>query len=194
MGYSLILDTSSKNLVVGLASEEKVLKKIQYYAWQRQSEMTVQEIYKIMEEFNVKFNELSEVILTVGPGSYTGVRIALTIGKTIALAKKIPLITMSSLNALAGKHGRKMSIVDARSQRCYVGFYENGLKVQDDTIMKNIEIIEYAKENNYSLVGEIAVLGLIEEEIDIVQNMFDVSKLIEKTYNVHEVKPTYLKD
>ena len=55
-------------------------------------------------------------------------------------------------------------------------------------------IIEYAKENNYSLVGEIAVLGLIEEEIDIVQNMFDVSKLIEKTYNVHEVKPTYLKD
>ena len=34
MGYSLILDTSSKNLVVGIANE-KVLKKTQYYAWQR---------------------------------------------------------------------------------------------------------------------------------------------------------------
>ena len=57
MGYSLILDTSSKNLVVGLANENEVLRKVQYYAWQRQSEMTVQEIHKIMTELNISFDE-----------------------------------------------------------------------------------------------------------------------------------------
>ena len=92
MGYSLILDTSNKSLVVGLADEEKVIAKTQYYAWQRQSEMTVQEVKKIMEDLNVSFDDLSEVILTIGPGSYTGVRIALTIGKVIALCKNIPII------------------------------------------------------------------------------------------------------
>lgn len=193
MGYSLILDTSSKNLVVGIA-KDKVLKKTQYYAWQRQSEMTVQEINKIVQELDITFNDIKEVILTIGPGSYTGVRIALTIGKIISLAKNIPIIQMSSLNALAGAKGRKMSIVDARSQRCYVGFYEDGKKVLNDTIMKNIDIIEYAKNNNYELVGEVGVLGLEELEIDLVENMFEVSKLLEKTLNVHEVKPTYLKD
>ena len=193
MGYSLILDTSNKSLVVGLANE-KVLRKTQYYAWQRQSEMTVQEVKKIMDEENISFNDLDEVILTIGPGSYTGVRIALTIGKTIALCQNIPLIEVSSLNALAGVKGRKMSIIDARSKRSYVGFYENGKKVCDDTIMKNDEILEYSKENNYELVGEVGVLGLEEKEIDLVENMFEVSKLLTKTYNVHEVKPTYLKD
>jgi len=87
-----------------------------------------------------------------------------------------------------------MSIIDARSKRCYVGFYENGIKVMDDTIMKNEEIMEYASNNNFELVGETSVLGLEEKEIDYVTNMFEVSKLLEKTFNVHEVKPTYLKD
>lgn len=193
MGYSLILDTSSKNLVVGIANE-KVLKKTQYYAWQRQSEMTVQEINKLMKELEITFDDISEVVLTIGPGSYTGVRIAFTIGKIIALVKKIPIIQMSSLNALAGSEGRVMSVIDARGKRCYVGFYENGISVEKDGIMKNDEIIEYAKNNNYILTGEVGVLGLEEKEVDLVTNMYEVSKLIEKTYNVHEVKPTYLKD
>lgn len=193
MEYSLILDTSSKNLVVGIAKDTVILK-TQYYAWQRQSEMTVQEIDKMMKELNITFDDIKEVILTIGPGSYTGVRIALTIGKTISLAKKIPIIEMSSLNAIAGAKGRKMSIIDARSKRCYVGFYENGIKVMDDTIMKNEEIMEYASNNNFELVGETSVLGLEEKEIDYVTNMFEVSRLLEKTFNVHEVKPTYLKD
>ena len=60
--------------------------------------------------------------------------------------------------------------------------------------MKNDEILEYSKENNFELVGEVGVLGLEEKEIDLVENMFEVSKLLTKTYNVHEVKPTYLKD
>ena len=193
MGYSLILDTSSKNLVVGIANE-KVLKKTQYYAWQRQSEMTVQEINKLMKELESTFDDISEVVLTIGPGSYTGVRIAFTIGKIIALVKKIPIIQMSSLNALAGSEGRVMSVIDARGKRCYVGFYENGISVEKDGIMKNDEIIEYAKNNNYILTGEVGVLGLEEKEVDLVTNMYEGSKLIEKTYNVHEVKPIYLKD
>lgn len=193
MGYSLILDTSSKNLVVGIA-KDKVICKTQYYAWQRQSEMTVQEINKLINENKISFDEIKEVILTIGPGSYTGIRIALTIGKIISLAKNVPIIQMSSLNALAGAKGRKMSIIDARSKRCYVGFYENGKKVLDDSILKNDEIVNYAKQNDYELVGEIGVLGLEEKEIDIVENMFEVSKLLEKTINVHEVKPVYLKD
>ena len=193
MGYSLILDTSSKNLVVGIA-HDVVLRKTQYYAWQRQSEVTVQEIDKMMKDLNITFDEIESIILTIGPGSYTGVRIALTIGKIISLAKNIPIIQMTSLNALAGEKGRKMSVIDARSQRCYVGFYENGLKVKEDTIMKNDEIIEYAKNNGFELVGEVKVLGLEEKEIDLVNNMFEVAKLLPKTINVHEVKPLYLKD
>ncbi len=193
MEYSLILDTSSKNLVVGIA-KNNVIKKIQYYAWQRQSEMTVQEIDKMMKELNISFNNLKEVILTIGPGSYTGVRIALTIGKMIAFAKKIPLVPVSSLFALAGIKGRKMSIMDARSSRSYVGFYENGKQIKEDTIMKNSEIIEFAINNNFELVGEVSILGLEEKKIDLVTNLFEVSKYCKKVNNVHEVKPTYLKD
>ena len=60
--------------------------------------------------------------------------------------------------------------------------------------MQNSEIVEYAKNKNYELVGEVKVLGLVEEDIDLVENMYQVSKLLDRTFNVHEVKPTYLKD
>ena len=63
-----------------------------------------------------------------------------------------------------------------------------------DTIMKNDTIINFAKDNNYELVGEVSILDLEEKEIDLVTNMYEVSKLLEPTQNVHEVKPTYLKD
>ena len=191
---TLLLDSSNIDLCVGIAIDNELKYSCSYPCWQRQSEMMIPELEKGLKELNLSLKDFDEVVCGIGPGSYTGVRIALTIGKVIALCKNIPIIELSSLNALAGTNGRKMSIIDARSKRCYVGFYENGIKVKEDTIMKNDEILEYSKENNYILAGEVGVLGLEENEIDLVDNMFKVSKLLNKTYNVHEVKPTYLKD
>ena len=89
--YSLILDSSNVELIVGLANDDVKIAEIRYDAWQRQSEFMIQEISNILKRANISPKEIGEVITTIGPGSYTGVRISLTIAKVYAYALKIPL-------------------------------------------------------------------------------------------------------
>ena len=117
MGYELILDTSSKQLAIGIYKDDELLYKNQYYAWLRQSEMAIPEIEKAINELKIDLREVTRIVASIGPGSYTGVRIALTIAKVMALTLNIPLFTVSSLQALAGKKDKVISIMDARSKR-----------------------------------------------------------------------------
>ena len=95
--YQLLLDSSNIYLAVGLSKDKKVVDSIFYNAWQRQSELMVMEIDNILKRNKVDKKDLDTVVVGIGPGSYTGVRIGVTIAKTIAYALKIRMYAVSSL-------------------------------------------------------------------------------------------------
>ncbi len=195
MKYQLILDTSSKYLVVAIANEEKVLKSIQYEAWQRQSEVAMTEIENICKELNVNVKQINKIIVSKGPGSYTGIRIALTIAKTLAMVLECEIITLSSLEMFIKPIGKYVSILDARSKRAYVGRYENGIPTYEDTVLTLVELKEWIEQNkDYQVVGEVKILGLEEKNINIAENMYEMSKNKESVKDVDALVPTYLKD
>ena len=195
MKYQLILDTSSKYLVVAVADNEKVLKSIQYPAWQRQSEVAMTEINNIFEALNIKAKDIDTIIVSKGPGSYTGIRIALTIAKTLAMVLGCEIITLSSLEMFVKPVGKYVSILDARSKRAYVGRYENGLPTYEDCVLTIDELKEWISNNpDYQVVGEVKVLGLEEVEVDIAKHMFEMSKNKESVKDVDALVPTYLKE
>ena len=195
MKYQLILDTSSKYLVVAVADNEKVLKSIQYPAWQRQSEVAMTEINNIFEALNIKAKDIDTIIVSKGPGSYTGIRIALTIAKTLAMVLGCEIITLSSLEMFIKPVGKYVSILDARSKRAYVGRYENGLPTYEDCVLTIDELKEWISNNpDYQVVGEVKVLGLEEVEVDLAKHMFEMSKNKESVKDVDALVPTYLKE
>jgi tRNA threonylcarbamoyl adenosine modification protein YeaZ len=195
MKYQLILDTSSKYLVVAVADQEKVLKSIQYAAWQRQSEVAMTEINNIFEALDIKAKDIDKIIVSKGPGSYTGIRIALTIAKTLAMVLGCEIITLSSLEMFVKPVGKYVSILDARSKRAYVGRYENGLPTYEDCVLTIDELKEWISNNpDYQVVGEVKVLGLEEVEVDIAKHMFEMSKNKESVKDVDALVPTYLKE
>lgn len=195
MKYQLILDTSSKYLVVAVADNEKVLKSIQYPAWQRQSEVAMTEINNIFEDLNIKAKDVDKIIVSKGPGSYTGIRIALTIAKTLAMVLGCEIITLSSLEMFVKPVGKYVSILDARSKRAYVGRYENGLPTYEDCVLTIDELKKWISNNpDYQVVGEVKVLGLEEVEVDIAEHMFEMSKNKESVKDVDALVPTYLKE
>lgn len=195
MKYQLILDTSSKYLVVAVADNEKVLKSIQYPAWQRQSEVAMTEINNIFEALNIKAKDIDTIIVSKGPGSYTGIRIALTIAKTLAMVLGCEIITLSSLEMFVKPVGKYVSILDARSKRAYVGRYENGLPTYEDCVLTIDELKEWISNNpDYQVVGEVKVLGLEEVEVDLAKHMFEMSKNKESVKDVDALVPTYLKE
>lgn len=195
MGYELILDTSSKQLAIGIYKDDELLYKNQYYAWLRQSEMAIPEIEKAINELKIDLREVTRIVASIGPGSYTGVRIALTIAKVMALTLNIPLFTLSSLQALAGKKDKVISIMDARSKRVYIGVYDKGVEVVKDTIFTLEELKKYQEEHqDYQLIGELSALGEEDSVISLIENMHELAKDKQPVNSVHEVKPVYLKD
>ena len=192
--YQLLLDSSNIYLSVGLAKDGKVVDSIFYNAWQRQSELMVTEVDNIIKRNNIDKKELDAVVVGIGPGSYTGVRIGVTIAKTIAYALKIKVYAKSSLSLL--KHGNSPTIClfNARSGRSYFAVYEGKKVIEKDTVIPNEEVLEYIKEHpTYKICGDTAQIGKESDEFNIIEALsdFDESELVE---NIFALNPVYLKD
>ena len=193
MMYQLLLDSSNKFLSVGLAKDGKVVDKIFYEAWQRQSEMMVTEIDNILKRNNVDKNELDGVVVGAGPGSYTGVRIGVTIAKTIAYALKIKLYAKSSLSLLKHQEFPTICVFNARSGRSYFGVYEGKKVIEEDTVLENDKVVEYIKAHpDYLLCGDTYQLGLESAKFDVIDNLADFDK--QEEVDAFKLKPVYLKD
>ena len=76
---TLLLDSSNTSLSVGFENNGVLIGFTSYEAWQVQSEHMVPEIDKLMEKLGLSRKDITKVVTSIGPGSYTGVRIALTI-------------------------------------------------------------------------------------------------------------------
>ena len=191
--FQLLLDSSNKFLSVGLAKDGKVVDKICYEAWQRQSEMMVTEIDNILKRNNVDKKELDTVIVGVGPGSYTGVRIGVTIAKTIAYSLKIRLIAKSSLSLLKHQDFPTICVFNARSGRSYFGVYQGDKVFVKDCVVENEKVLEYIHAHpDYLLNGDTYQLGLESGEFDIISNLAD-SRSGEEV-DPFKLVPIYLKD
>ena len=191
--YQLLLDSSNKFLSVGLAKDGKVVDKICYEAWQRQSEMMVTEVDNILKRNNIEKNQLNAVVVGIGPGSYTGVRIGVTIAKTIAYALKIKLIAKSSLSLLKHQEFPTICVFNARSGRSYFGVYQGGKVLEKDVVVENEKVLEYIHAHpDYLVNGDTYQLGLESGEFDIIENLAD-SRIGEEV-DPFKLLPVYLKD
>jgi len=123
----LTIDTSTLVLGVGLLDGRRVLGEVTTNLHKNHSVRLMPAIVQLMENLGLDAQELDGVAVASGPGSYTGIRIGFTTAKTIAWSRSIPLVTVSSLAALAMNGlrfpGGIVPLFDARRNRVYTGLY-----------------------------------------------------------------------
>ncbi len=194
--YSLLLDSSNTKLAVGIAKDDILLDKIYYDAWQRQSEFMIQEINNILNRNKILPSQINEIIVTDGPGSYTGVRISLTIAKVVGvLNENVKIYLLSSLEILKDKNNLSICLMNARSNRSYVGIYKDNEVILNDCVLENQNIEKLIdKYTNISICGETEYLGLKSCKYDIFNNMLDIKKHKDPVKDVLKIKAVYLKD
>lgn len=191
---TILLDSSNTNLSVGIAKDNNLLDYISYEAWQRQSEYMIVELNKLLEKHNIKKEDITDVIVAKGPGSYTGVRIAITIAKTIAVALDAKLYAVSSLRVQKDGTVPSICLINARSNRSYVGVYQNQEVLLNDCIMKNDEVMKYIEDHpDYSVCGDTKYLNIQGVESNTMKEMLDLKDSLE-SINPLSLKPVYMKD
>ena len=193
--YTLLLDSSNKYLAVGLSKEKKVVDKIYYEAWQRQSELMAVEIDNILKRNKLTRKDIGAVVVGIGPGSYTGVRIAITIAKTIGYALNVKIYAKSSLSLLKDRNKPTICVFNARSSRSYFAVYEKGKCLVKECVLTNEEVLEYISEHkDYIVNGDVNHLGLVSGDYDLIGNLTECEEKKYEAKDVFSVNPIYLKD
>ena len=163
---TIVMDSANKYLVVALYENQKCLASLQEEGNRKQSENAIVYLQKLLQENYLKMSDFDEMVITIGPGSYTGVRVALTIAKTLNATMNIKVKTVSSLKAMAGMK-KAISILDARSHKLFLGIYNEGKVIVDDCLINIDEFENYQKQySDYEIVGDTHLVGIPEKETD----------------------------
>lgn len=138
----LAIDTSNQVMSVALMDETRLIVERIVNIKRNHSVQLMPAIEEIMKEADWKPKELTRIIVAKGPGSYTGVRIGVTVAKTLAFSLDIDLVGVSSLKVLAA-NGMQIPgsycvpLFDARRGNVYTGLYqykhEGLVQVEKDT-------------------------------------------------------------
>lgn len=135
-----VLGIDTSNLVMSLAVVEKD-KLIGEYTTNLRKNHSIRlmpAISMLLDELDMEPQELEGVAVAHGPGSYTGVRIGVTTAKTMAWSLGIPIMGISSLEAVASHgacfEGRVSPLFDARRGQVYTSLFEKGERIAEDRI------------------------------------------------------------
>lgn len=190
--YTLGLDTSHRFLIVALMDDHQLVDSVMQECSKQQSEQLLPQVDKLLAAHQLTANDISALVITKGPGSYTGVRIAMTMAKVMASLKKLPLYTLSTLQLYAGL-ADCYSFIDARSQRVYAGRYCDGVALQPDTIIPNDQMVQLLADPSIKAIGDLHLFGKPDNYGAVAENFWllkDQWQLVEK---VDLLQPDYLK-
>ena len=206
----LAFDTSSQALSVALTEDDTLLGKIDLNIKKNHSLTLMPAIDFLMTNAGLQPEDLDRIAVAQGPGSYTGLRIAVTTAKTLASTLNIDLVGVSSLAAIAANvdvAGKVVPLIDARRQNVYAGIYENGLSVSQEQHIELDTLMETLKtEETLTFTGELANFReliaqtlpqakFVENAERILPNAYQIARLGAgyEPVNVDTFVPEYLK-
>ncbi|EJP21502.1 tRNA threonylcarbamoyl adenosine modification protein YeaZ [Peptostreptococcaceae bacterium AS15] len=147
----LSIDTSTSSLSVCIMDDDEVIGEINLNNGLVHSTTLMPALENLFTILNFDKSELSHIAVSVGPGSFTGIRIGVATANAFSLALNIPVISVSSLDAMAmnfiSYEGTVITTIDAQRDTYYVGVYRARdskiEKITENTIMTDEELEEY---------------------------------------------------
>ena len=189
--YTIGLDTAHRFLIIALLKDEKLVDGIQMECLKHQSEFLTVELDKMLSRNNLEVSDIDNWVITRGPGSYTGVRIAMTMAKVIGSLMNKNVYTLSTLQLYAGRKDCYV-IMDARAKRVYVGKYSDGQPVLEDGIMSNDQMAKLIEQGEM-VIGDLHLFGEEDCYGSILENFAALKPFWKKVENIDILTPSYLK-
>ncbi len=197
---TLYIDTSSSYLYTGIVEDCKLISCIKEDFGQDLSRVALPKIVSMFDDNNLLAKDINKIIVVDGPGSFTGIRVGLTIAKVFAWSLNIPISTITSLEAMATSINNSnedilVPIIDARRGFVYAAIYDNEKVILKPQHIEFKELLTKLESyNNYCFItNDFNEFNYkkCDYDPDILKI---VTKFVEKEdVNPHLVNPNYLK-
>jgi tRNA threonylcarbamoyladenosine biosynthesis protein TsaB len=153
----LAVETSGRTGSVAIADGQQMLAEAVFSTPVRHSAEVFPAVCGLLSRFNRRPDQIQHVYISVGPGSFTGLRIAVTIAKTMHLANAVKIVAVYTSDCIAanaadypqteGKELKKIAtILDAKRGQFFVAVYQNSdggwIKTLPDCLMTPQEFIQ----------------------------------------------------
>ena len=196
---SLFIDTSMANVSISIVKDDKVLSIIQEEIPNEHSKYATSYVKKVIDDAGIDANDVDNILVVNGPGSFTGVRIGVTIAKTYGYLINKDIIAVSSLKSLAISSHRQeivMSVISANRSNYYVGIYDSEYNevIQEQFVNGNrlLELINeykpYIVSNDFNVVG---IHKFNKANLDVLEIVKYYKN--KDSVNYHALVPNYLK-
>ena len=196
---SLFIDTSLVNVSISIIKDGKILSLIEKEIPNMHSVYATKFIKDALDQAKIDANDINNIFVVNGPGSFTGVRIGVTIAKTYGYLIKKDITPVSSLKSLAissGYDGIILAMIPANKSNYYVGVYDKDLnELVNEQFMSKENILELCNQYKPYIVGiDASVIGTYK----INKQKLDVLKITDYYMNHEKVNyfklvPNYLK-
>ena len=209
----LAIDTSSSVCSVAILEDNKLIKELHNYSEKEHSETLMPMIDEMFKATKLSLDDIGLIACSVGPGSFTGIRIGIATVKAFADAKSIPVVGVNSLEALAfcgilekstkqvekltsqkqKEDGEYVSLIDARNDNVYFAIYK--MKKGLFSIYKNPEVMQLSDVITHidNLKMPIYFCGDIAKNQNNIEN--DVEKnnsILNKKIDIERIEQLYL--
>lgn len=183
----LVIDTATRFVYLSLIDGSKELDFIYQEGLNNHSVTIMPLLNEMLKKANLSLQDIDELIVGIGPGSYTGVRIGVTIAKMIGYLNQIPVYSVSSLALLASSSKSEviLLLIDARRDNAFMGLYINKSGVLEcikEDVLENIQQFK----NTIKEVYEV-----IEEGMPQIEKIIN-GDLLHLEEDIHALVPNYL--
>lgn len=180
------IDTSSQHCVVALQTGELRTSDVRH-SGRSHSRDILPLITSLLEKHDVALNALDCIVFGQGPGSFTGLRIAVGVVQGLGYGLNIPVVPVSSLACLAQAEFTRsgalqvVAVLHARKEEVYLGCYR---MVQGIAVLDGAEMVTDVKALNRHLTGDWVGVGdgwVLREQLEQALNI-DMLSIVDDVY------------
>jgi len=160
---TLTISTSSAKGSLCIGNSQNILGQESWQKKTSHSEVVTQALEDVLQKTGIQLQEIQLLVCSIGPGSFTGLRVGLSVTRSLAYSLQIPIISINdgvaiSLNEPAPVPTQILTVINAQKNKVFAGIYKKHLQQTQEvlapTLLSVLELEPLLTESHYDVMGD----------------------------------------